>query len=137
MPATSLIPKNGAVAYGNYVADYASFDIDVTQAVDNTTPYGTNVCAKHTGSGTPAFQFNIGAFALAHTTSTQPNLPSTNTIFTSLGATCTLTLDTGCTETFTGIVERFRIGHARMRGFVPIGITLRNSGEVTEAWATS
>ncbi len=138
MAASSLVPKNGAVAYGSYIADFASFDIDGSQAVDNVTPYGSNTCAKHVGSGTPAFQFNIGAFALKGTTGTSPNLPGTNTIFSSGGATCTLTLDgTSVTEAFTGIVERFRIGHARMRGFVPIGITMRNAGELVETWAVS
>ena len=138
MAASSLIPKNGAVAYGSYLADFASFDIDGQQAVDNVTPYGTNSLSKNVGSGTPTFTYNIGAFALKGTTGNNPNLPGTNTIFSSGGATCTLTLDgTSCTEAFTGIVERFRIGHARMRGFVPIGITLRNAGEMTETWAVT
>ena len=64
MAAQSIIPKNGAVAYGSFIADYASFDIDASQAVNNVTPYGSSsTCSKNVSSGTPSFQFNIGAFA--------------------------------------------------------------------------
>lgn len=138
--ATSLRPNTGAVAYGSYSADYASFDIDAGQAVDNVTPYGSNISTKNIGSGTPDFSFNIGAFATRQTASSQPHLSDTSTIFSYGGATCTLTLDsstTSCSYSFTGIVQRFRIGHARMRGFVPVGISLRNAGEVTESWQVS
>ena len=141
MAASALIPKNGAVAYGSFVADFASFDIDVSQAVDTITPYGSNVCSVNVGSGTPDFVMTVGAFALAHATNTPPNLAGTNTssptIFTSGGATATFTLDTGCTESGTCIVQRMRISHARMRGFVPVAMTLRNQSEITEAWATA
>jgi hypothetical protein len=137
MAVSSLVPKNGAIAYGGYVADFASFDIDGSQAVDNVTPYGTNTCSKNVGSGTPTFTFNVGAFALAHATNTPFNLPGTSTIFSSGGATATFTLDTGVTESGTVITERFRVSHARMRGYVPIAITARNGAEITEVYATT
>lgn len=138
MAASSLIPKNGAVAFGTYTADFASFDIDVSQAVDDVTPYGSNTDAKHVGSGTPTWEFNAGAFLLAHTTSAQPFLPgNTSTIFTSGGSTATFTLDTNCTYSCTAVLRRFRISHARMRGFAPAALSLTNGGNVTEAYATA
>ncbi len=139
MAVASIIPSKGSVAYGTLVADYASFDINGGQAVDNVTPYSaSNVCSKNVGSGCPSFGFNIGAFALAHSSGTPPNLSNTSTIFSSAGATATLQLEgTAVVYTFTGIVGTFRIGHARMRGYVPFGISMANAGEVTEVWAVA
>jgi hypothetical protein len=142
MPASSLIPKNGAITYGSYSCDFASFDIEVSQAVDNVTPYGTNTCTKNVGNGTPDFVFNVGAFALAHATSTPPNYVGATTSgfapgFNASGGAMTLTLDTGVSVGCMGILQRHRISHARMRGYVPIAMTLHNGAEITETWATS
>lgn len=137
MAASLLVPKNGALAYGAFVMDYNAFTVEAAQVVENATPYGTNIETVNVGNGTPDFTFNYNGFMLAHTTATQPNLPGSSTIFTSGGVTSTATFDTGCTESFTGVCERFSISHARMRATVPASMRLKNAGEVVEAWATT
>ena len=146
MAATPINPKNGAVSWGTMGttgADFASFDVDAGQAVDNVTPYGSNTCTVNVGSGTPDFVFNVGAFGLVHGATTYPNLANntggtsgtSGTAFSSGGASATFTLDSNTTYSGTVILQRFRISHARMRGFVPLAMTFRNSAEITEAWA--
>src|SRR4051812_28446275 len=120
MAALSLVPKNGAIAFAAVTADFASFDIESSQSVENVTPYGANVNAKHVGSGTPEISINIGAFALAHTTGTPAKLDTLPGAGT--GATLTLTLDTGVSEACTMIVQSVRLSHARMRAAVPMAI---------------
>lgn len=146
MAASSPIPKNGAVSWGNYDCDFASFDIEAFTAVDNVTPFGTNTCTKNVSSATPDFTFNIGAFALAHATATAPNYAGATTTtlapgFSGAGATLTLTIDTGVNVSCPAILNRHRLSVARMRGYVPIAMTLKNGGptggEITETWSTS
>lgn len=133
MAQGSLIPKNGAVVAAGITADYNNFEIESKQAVEDVTPYGTNTCAKHTGSGTPAFTVNIGAFALAHAAGTPLALP----VLGATGAAATFTLDTGVTETGTFITESIKVTHGRMRAAVPVAMVLQNGGDVTEAWIAS
>lgn len=141
MAQQSLVPKNGAITYGTYVADFASFDIDGAQAVDVVTPYGSNVSSKNVGSNTADFVFTIGAFALAHAANTPPQIGVTAANgapqWASGGVAATFTLDTGVSEACNVVTQRFRISHARMRGFVPFAITGKNAGDVTEVWAVS
>lgn len=140
MAASSLVPKNGSITYGSYVADFASFDIDAAQAVDVVTPYGANISSKNVGSNTADFVFTIGAFALAHALNTPPQIGVTTGAalqWASGGQAATFTLDTGVSEACNVVTQRFRISHARMRGFVPYAITGKNAGDVTEVWATS
>jgi hypothetical protein len=133
MAASSLIPKNGAVAIGTMVADFASFEIESKQSVETVTPYGTNLDSKNVGNGTADFTVNVGAFAEAHSAATALGMPTLG----ATGSTCTFTLDTGVTEAGTFIIESMKVSHARMRGAVPLAITLRNAGDVTEAWIAS
>lgn len=133
MASASLIPKNGACTIGTLVADFAAFDIASMQSVETVTPYGANTCSKNVGSGTPDFTINVGAFALAHATSTPLAMPT----LAAAGSSAVLTLDTGVTETLTAITQQIKVSHARMRGAVPVAFTLRNAGDVVEAWITS
>lgn len=141
MSATPLVPKNGAVAYGSFIADFNAFDITASQSVENVTPYGTNTCSANTGNGTPDFDFSISAFAEAHGSNTPPLLPggsnAATSAFYALGQTATFTLDTGVTEACTMVVSRVSLSHGRMRAAVPYNITGKNFGDVTETWATS
>ena len=132
MSASSLVPRNGAVAIGSMVADFASFEIEAAQAVENVTPYGTNASAKNVGNGTPDFTSNVGADALAHAASTAPGMPA----LAAGGQTCTFTLDTGVTESGPCVVQNLKISHARMKAAVPIAFTLKCAGDITETWAT-
>jgi hypothetical protein len=132
MSASSLVPRNGAVAIGSMVADFASFDIEASQSVENVTPYGSNACAKNVGNGTPDFTMHVGAFALAHASDTAPGLPA----LSATGQTCTFTLDTGVTESGPCVVQDIKISHARMKAAVPIAFTLKCAGDITETWAT-
>ena len=133
MSASSLVPRNGAVSIGSMVADFASFDIEAMQSVENVTPYGSNACAKNVGNGTPDFTMHVGAFALAHAANTAPGMPA----LAATGQTCTFTLDTGVTESGPCVVQNLKISHARMKAAVPITFTLKCAGEITETWATS
>lgn len=137
MAVAPLVPKNGAITFNSYVMDFASFSIEASQAVDNVTGYGTNVCTVNNGSGTPDFSFNIAAFMEAHAANTAPSLGGSGTVFTAAGAALVLTLDTGCTESCNMVVGRFSISHARLRGFVPAAISGKNAAEVTEVWAVA
>ena len=140
MAASALIPRNGAVAYGNLVINFNSFRWRGQQSVEVITPYGTGItCSQNIGSGTPDFTADITGFMLAHSTNAQPFMGgSTSSLYyAAAGQTAVLTFDTGCTETFTGIVQDFQVSHARMRGAVPASMTLKNAGEVQEAWATT
>lgn len=142
MAALSLIPKNGAVTFGTYACDFASFDIEAMTAIDNVTPYGTNLSSKNVSSATPDFTFNIGAFALAHATGSAPNYVGATTAgfapgFGTAGGALTLTLDTGVSVGCTGLLQRHRISEARLRGYVPVALTVKNAGEITETWATT
>jgi hypothetical protein len=131
--AISLIPKNGAVSYGSFVADYNAFEITANQSVESVTPYGANTCSKNVGNGTPDFDFSISAFALAHAASTPAALPS----MSASGVTTTFTLDTGVTEACSMVASRISLGHGRMRAAVPYNITGKNGGDVTETWAVT
>lgn len=133
MAATSLIPKNGSVVYGTFVADYNAFDIDQSMNAEDVTPYGTNKCAKHVGSGTPSIAANITAYALAHTA----NTPAALDTAAATGANTIFTLDTGVTETFNLIQTSFKLSHGRMRGSVPYNISGVNGNDIVEVWATS
>lgn len=139
MAVGPLVPKNGAVAFAGYTADYASFSIAAGQAVDNISAYGTATVAYSVGSGTPDIGFDIGAFALSHATGTQPGICGTGTLFQATGATATLTLDTGVSWAWAAAVaQTWRIGHARMRGYVPIALSARTGrAEITETYATT
>jgi hypothetical protein len=138
MAATELVPKNGAVTFGTFTADFASFDIEAQTAVDNVTPYGSNVASRNASSATPDYTFNVGAFMTKSSTGAPPLLGSATTNIFLATQALTLTLDTGttaCTESCSAFVQRFRISHARMRGYVPAAITFKNQGEITEVWA--
>lgn len=133
MSATSLVPKNGAVSFGSFVADYNAFEIDMMQATENVTPYGANTCSKNVGNGTPDFSFAITAYALAHATNTPPTIAAP----VAAGVSTTFTLDTGVTEACTMVQAGIRISHGRMRAAVPYAITGKNYGDITETWPTS
>lgn len=137
MAATELVPKNGAVTAGSFTADFASFDLEAQTAVDNVTPYGSNVATRNASSSTPDYTFNVGAFMTKGTTNAQPFLGSTTANIFLATQALTLTLDSSVTESCSAFVQRFRISHARMRGFVPAAITFKNQGEITEAWVTT
>ncbi len=135
MSFTELVPKNGACVFGALVADFASFDMEGSMAVDDVTPYGSNVWSRNAASFTPTLVANIGLF-LGKGVANSAIAFGTGTYFiASVGVV--LTLDTGCTETFNGLLSRFRFSHARMRGFVPAAATLRNKDEIQEAWTVS
>jgi hypothetical protein len=152
MALHSLFPRNGAISLGAFAStglDFASFDIDAGQAVDVVTPYGSGTCSKNVGSGTPDFVFTIGAFGLQGATTAAPQLPgvalgATTGLSLFLGGSgtgqtqaATFTLDTGCTESCNVVTNRFRLSHARMRGFAPIALTCKNANDITESWITS
>src|SRR5690349_218009 len=115
MASSPLIPKNGAVTLAGYLMDFASFDLESAMSVENVTPYGSNTCSKNIGSGTPDFSASVGAFALAHTTSTPLKMDT----LAATGAAAVFTLDTGVSEAATMVVQSLRVSHARMRGSVP------------------
>jgi hypothetical protein len=144
-----MIPRNGAVAVGSLAMDFNTFEIEVKQTVETVTPYGTNQNTKNAASATPDISINVGAFALAHGTNTPLAMPllggtsasvATNTsILTGIGtgATSTFTLDTGCTESGNVICESMKMSHGRMKGAIPVALSLRNQADFTEVWATS
>lgn len=136
MPTSvSLSPKNGAISYGSFVADFTSFQIKASQSVENVTPYGTNTACKNVGNATPDFAFNISAFCLAHNTGTAPALAGgTASAFNTLGYATTFTLDTGVTEACNMVVESITIGHARMRAAVNYDIGGKSESDLIEVW---
>ena len=119
-------------------ADFNSFEIETSQSVEDVTPYGSNKMAKNVGSGTPTMMVTVGAFALKGA-STSPEYFGvvSSAVMGGGGATCTFTLDSSLTETGTFVIERKRLTHARMRAAVPLTLTLRNYGDITETWVTS
>ena len=136
MPTSvSLSPKNGAIAYGTFAADFTSFQIKASQSVENVTPYGTNTACKNVGNATPDFNFNISAFALAHNANTAPSIAGgTASAFNTLGYATTFTLDTLVTEACNMVVESITLGHARMRAAVNYDITGKNESDMVEVW---
>lgn len=132
-----LVPKNGAVSFGSYVADFNSFGLEAAQAVEGVTPYGANTCSVNVGSGTPDFRVSIGAAALGHVSGSNPQLPGGSGMFLNVGLATTLTLDTGVSWGFNMVTSRFAIGHGRMRAAVPVSISGANGNDVVETWATS
>lgn len=137
MAAASLVPKNGAIVLGSYVMDFNAFTIRAAQGVEGVTPFGSNTCSKNVGAGTPDFAFSISAAALAHAVNTPPALPGATGMFIPTGLSATLTLDTGVTEACSIVVGDFSTGVARMRAAVPVSISGKNYGDVTETWATT
>lgn len=129
-----LVPKNGAISYGSFTAEYNAFQITASQNTENVTPYGTNVASVNVGSGTPDFDFTISAFAGAHGTGSAPGLGAA---IPAQGSATTFTLDTGVTEAVVMVVSRIQLSHGRMRAAVPYDITGKNFGDVTETWAVS
>src|SRR5580692_5290724 len=105
MAKAALVPSNGAVTYGSFIFDFQSFEIDQSQIVENITPYSALVCTTNVGNGTPDFDITIGAYGVAHAAGTAPALP----VSAPVGASTTLTLDTGVTESLTMVQSRFRI----------------------------
>lgn len=134
MAATSLAPLNGAVTVTGKVYDYNNFTIESDQMVDDVTPYGANVMAKHVGNGTPSLSVTIGAFCLKGATGTPAGLcsaPATG------GVSTTLTLDTGVTEAGLLVIAKIRVEHGRMRAAVPISLSGSQAGDWTETWPTT
>jgi hypothetical protein len=139
MASASLVPKNGAIALGTYVADYNAFTIRAAQSIEGVTPFGAAVNAKNVAAGTVDIAWSISAAALAHATGTKPGIDNSGAaIFAPTGLASTLfTLDTGVTLGMTAVVGDWSIGVARMRAAVPISISGKNYGDCTETWAVS
>lgn len=139
MASASLVPKNGAIALGTYVADHNAFTIRAAQAVENCTPFGANINTKNVGSGTCGVAWSISSCALAHAAGTKPGIDGAGAnLFAATGlATSLFTLDTGVTLGMTAVVAEWSVGVARMRAVVPVSISGANYGDITETWAIS
>lgn len=147
MSEGSIAPLSGAVVQQTsssataYHADFMAFTFRAAQGVEGVTPFGSNTCSKNVGAGTPDFAYSVAANALAHSALSQPNLPGgAGMFYPGGGATppaTTLTLSTGCSESFPSVVGDYTTGAARMRAAIPVGISGKNYGDVTESWATS
>ena len=138
MAQASLVPRNGSITLGNYVADFNAFTLRVAQGVEGVTPFGTNKASKNVGAGTPDLAFSVSAAALAGGGTGAPGLggyaTGTPQGMWSPSHTCVLQLDTGITESFGAVVGDYSIGVARMRAAVPVSISGKNAGEITEVW---
>lgn len=135
MALGNLVPRNGAFTYAGYAVDFQTQSIMGQQVTDDVTPYGANIySARNIGSGTPNFTANITGFAKQGAANTAPNFAGANSVYSSGGAATVMTFDSGCTESFTGIVEQFTLSQSRIRGATPVTLRLRNSAELTEAW---
>ena len=133
MAKSRLIPANGAIAYGTFVADFASFDITCAQIVEDVTAYGAEICTQNAANGTPGFTYDFVAYAFKGAADTPPNFGTSQLV----GFASTFTLDTGVTEAATILQRSFRVSHARMKAAVPFNVSCVNSGENTESWAVS
>lgn len=136
-----LAPSTGAVVLGALVSEFSSMDITSGQTVENVTGYGNNGMTANLGNGTPDMSVNVGAFAIDGVNNTAPGLGASSVLLVgaagSAGVACTFTLATNCTESGTFIVENIKIMQARMKAAVPLTFTLKNAGDITEAWATT
>ena len=127
-----LVPANGAFSFAGLVADFNSMRVKSMQAVENVTPYGTNVFAKNRGSGTPEIDATVTGFMLKGSSLSNANPLTT---LSSTGAATTFTFDTSCTLTGGCVMSDFEITHARMRAAVAFTCNLKNADEMSLAWA--
>lgn len=137
MAQALLIPSTGSISVGGFtatmVADFATQEITSTQTTENCTHYGGTVMSTNVGNGTPDMAVNVGAWALNGANNTAPGLAGV-TYLSALGANCTFSFATNCTETGIFIVDSIKLSAGRLKAAVAVAIGLKNAGDITEAW---
>lgn len=138
--ATPISVKSGSVTLPTvpvFLMDVQSFDAIETQQVEDTSPYGANVYARFTGSGTPMFNATVRGYSTKGSGAgvSDPGFGKMAASGGDVGGSMTLTIDTGITLIFLGIARSVRISHSRVRGGVPAEIDFVQGGDVAKVWA--
>ncbi len=136
MAKTKLVPAKGSVTIDGFSGvDFNSLEVESRQAVEDTTPFGSNGMGQNTGNGTPTMRITCGGFGTKGVAESSPGLTNVGA-FDALGIAATLQFDTGCTLTGQFVQESTRVTEARMRAAVPLVMVLSNADDITEAWDT-
>lgn len=134
MAKSKLVPAKGSVSIDGFAGvDFNSIEVESRQAVEDTTPFGSNGMGENTGNGTPTMRVTCGGFATKGVAESSPGLTNVGA-FDALGIDATLQFDVGCTLTGKFVQESTRITEQRMRAAVPLVMTLANASDIVEAW---
>src|SRR4051812_23783068 len=108
MALGKLSPKNGSITFAGVGGDFASFDLEGRQQVDDVTGYTETNAADHAGSGVAAYGLDFAGFCTKGAAGTGLGMVSA---VTDTPAAVVMTLDTGCTESGNFILESLRVSH--------------------------
>ncbi len=123
---------NGSIATGLiHYADFAAFDLEVGQIVEEDTAY-SDTAESHIGNSVPGYRATARGFARKGSTTSAPGLGA----LAATGATTTFTFDTGCSVALVTIVERVSTSHSKKSAAIALNYSLIGDGAATETWAT-
>lgn len=134
MALAKLAPVGGALAVGGVGGDFASYDLEARQQVDDVTGYTETTDADHAGSGVRAWTLDFSGFCTKGASGTTLGMAAI--AGTSVAVTCTLD---AAPITYAGnfIIESLRVSHRKIGGAVPFQGRAFNKGAITETWVTS
>jgi hypothetical protein len=133
MARAKLAPVNGSLAVGGVGGDFASFDLEARQQVDDVTGYNETVDADHAGSGVRAWALDFSGFCEKGAAGTSVGMAA----FTGAGVAVVATLDTSVSYSGNFVIESIRVSHRKTAGAVPFQGRAFNKGAITEAWVVA
>lgn len=128
MALTKAVGSDGSVSFvsgHNLCAD--EFELAVGQQLINTTCFGDTYETNR--AGLKFGRWSVSGKAIYDAGSTKPGLDD----LSGTGGTITLTIATGCTEAFTGIISTAAV-RSNVNGEVRLTYNGVTSGAVTETW---
>lgn len=126
-------PANGNITIAGVGCDFTSWDLSISQQVDDTTGYSETNDADNSGSGVRRWRLDFTGIVLASVTP-GPTIVMGGSEQT---AACVLTVDTGCTYTGNIVMADMKISHRKNAGAVGMSGSAFFKLAVTEAWEAS
>ena len=142
MPDSQIQVKNGAVSLpAGYVLDAQAWSVRESQAVEDTTAFGSQKYCRYLGTGTPMMSGTVSGFAKKGSTSNNPGFgaAASTSVSNDIGISATFTVDTGITIVTPVIVNEIAMSVSRIRPGAPVTIswtaTPVGTTDVVTTWA--
>lgn len=129
--------RNGSLVLPAGLAmDTQSMRIRENQGTSDVTSYGVQAYGAMLGTGTPVQRVTAFGFPFNGVAASNPGFGAMAEDGGDVGATATITIDTGCTLTGSYINESLDMDHSRIRPAAPTTMELLSASDITPTWAT-
>jgi len=133
--STKLSPKAGSITFAGLGGDFASFDLEGRQQVDDTTGYDETTFGDVSGSGVANYGLDFTGFCVKGAAGSALGMASA---LTDTPAAVVMTLDDdGCTESGNFVLETLRVSHRKGAGAVPFMGHALSKLTLAEAWVNA